>query len=109
MKITKEKAEELYQKDFEKHAAPLKDIKTPLTRNQKIALASLIYNLGPGILENKKDLRKKLDAGDINGAADEFDKYIHATNKKTGKKEVLQGLVNRRKREKELFLKPDED
>ena len=106
MKITKDKAEELYKKDFENHIAPLKDIKTPLTKNQQIALSSFIYNFGVGAF-NKSELRKKIEAGDIKGAADEFDKWIYVKNKNTGKKEVSQGLVNRRKREKDLFLKPD--
>ena len=108
MKITKEKAEELYKKDFENHTAPLKDIKTPLTKNQQIALASFIYNFGVGAF-NKSELRKKLEMGDIKGAANEFDKCIYVKNKNTGKKEVSQGLVNRKKREKDLFLKPDKE
>ena len=107
MKITKDKAEELYKKDFENHIAPLKDIKTPLTKNQQIALSSFIYNFGVGAF-NKSELRKKIEAGDIKGAANEFDKWVYVKNKNTGKKEVSQGLVNRRKREKDLFLKPDD-
>ena len=47
--------------------------------------------------------------GDIKGAANEFDKWVYVKNKNTGKKEVSQGLVNRRKREKDLFLKPDKE
>ena len=107
MKITKDKAEELYKKDFENHIAPLKDIKTPLTKNQQIALSSFIYNFGVGAF-NKSELRKKIEVGDIKGAANEFDKWVYVKNKNTGKKEVSQGLVNRRKREKDLFLKPDD-
>jgi len=86
MKISKEEAEELYKKDFEKHIAPLKDIKTPLTRNQQIALASLIYNVGPGVMSTKYDLRKKLDAGDIKGVANEFDRYIYNKQKNRQKR-----------------------
>lgn len=108
MTITKEKAEELYRKDFEVHTAGLKAVQIPLTNNQKIALASFMYNLGPNILEGS-NLIKKLNAGNIKGAADELEKYNKQRNKKTGKYEVLRGLVNRRKREKELFLTPDEE
>ncbi len=100
MKITEEKAEELYRKDFETHTAPLKQVEVPLTNNQKIALASFVYNLGPNILKDS-DLLKKLNKGDYEGAADEFDRYIYQKGK------VLKGLVIRRKREKELFLTPD--
>ena len=106
MKITEEKAEELYRKDFETHTAPLKQVEVPLTNNQKIALASFVYNLGPNILKDS-DLLKKLNKGDYEGAADEFDKYIHQKNKKTGKYEVLNGLIDRRAKEKRLFLTPD--
>ena len=100
MEITEEKAEELYRKDFEIHTAPLKDVQVPLTNNQKIALASFLYNLGPNILKGS-DMLKKINKGDYEGAANEFDNYIHQKGK------VLKGLINRRKREKELFLTPD--
>jgi len=106
MRITKEKAEELYRKDFEFHTAPLKEVKVPLTDNQKIALASFIYNLGPTGFANSS-VCKKLNQGDYAGAANAFDKYIKQRNKKTGDLEVLQGLVNRRAKEKKLFLTPD--
>lgn len=104
MKITKEKAEELYRKEFERHTAGLKNIQVPLTSNQKIALSSFMYNLGPYILNNKdSNLVRKLNAGDIQGAANELETY----NKQKGK--VLDGLVRRRKKEKELFLKQDRE
>jgi GH24 family phage-related lysozyme (muramidase) len=62
----------------------------------------------PGVLNKNSDILKKLNAGDYKGAANELDKYIYQTNKKTGEKVILQGLINRRKREKILFLIPDE-
>ncbi|MCD7879288.1 MAG: lysozyme [Candidatus Gastranaerophilales bacterium] len=107
MVITRAKAEELYRKDFEAHTTPLKDIRVPLTSNQKIALASLIYNIGVKEFTEGSKIPEKLNAGDYKGAADRFDVYVKQTNKQTKKKEVLKGLVNRRKREKELFLTPD--
>ncbi len=100
MVITKEKAEELYRNDFKAHSAPIKKVKVSLTGNQKIALASLIYNIGAGAFDNST-LLKKLNNGDYKGASDEFDKWVYQNGKK------LKGLVNRRKREKELFLTPD--
>ena len=107
MKITKEKAEELYRKDFETHIKPLREIQVPLTSNQKIALASFAFNLGPNGLRNSS-IFKNLQIGDYKAAADSFDKYVGQRNKQTGKVEVLRGLVNRRRKEKELFLTPDE-
>ena len=106
MVITKEKAEELYRNDFKAHSTPLKKVKVSLTGNQKIALVSLIYNIGAGAFENST-LLKKLNRGDYKGAVNEFDKYIHQKNKKTGKYEVLNGLIDRRAKEKKLFLTPD--
>ena len=107
MKITKEKAGELYRKDFEIHIKPLKEIQVPLTSNQKIALASFSFNLGPNGLRNSS-IFKNLQMGDYKAAAECFDKYVGQRNRQTGKVEILRGLVSRRKKEKELFLTPDE-
>lgn len=101
-KITKEEAERLYKEDFNTHIAPLKDLKTPLNNNEKIALASLIYNIGPNAFKTST-LYKKLEAGDKKGAAEEFERW----NKQN--KKVLNGLTKRRQKEKELFLTPYEE
>lgn len=61
------------------------------------ALACLTYNIGVYAFE-KSTLLKLLVAGNADGAALEFDKWVYAG----GKKNV--GLVNRRAREKALFL-----
>ena len=109
MKITREKAEELYRKDFEKHTEGLKNIDVPLTTNQKIALASFAYNNGPKVLDKDSSVVQKLNSGDFKGASDKMDEYKHQKNKKTGQMEVLRGLVNRRAKEKKLFYTPDEE
>lgn len=83
-------------KRFEKTVSDL--VKVPLTQNQFDALVSLTYNIGTGAFE-KSTLLKKLNAGDYQGAADQFTVW----NKGGGK--VLQGLVNRRAKEKEVFLR----
>jgi len=44
-------------------------------------------------------LVKKLNANDIRGAADQFDVWVNAGGKR------MQGLVNRRAKEKEVFLR----
>lgn len=69
-----------------------------LDENQRGALVSFSYNLGPATLA-KSTLLKLLKNGDEAGAAEEFLKY-----KKAGGK-VYQGLLNRRKDERALFLK----
>ena len=108
MKITEKEAEELYRQDFETHTTPLKNIKVALTSNQKIALASFLFNLGPGVLNENSDVVKKLNKGDYIGASAEMDKYIKQKNKKTGKMEVLNGLIDRRAKEKKLFFTLDD-
>ena len=83
-------------KRFEKTVDDL--VQVPLTQNQFDALVSLTYNIGPGAFE-KSTLLKKLNTGDYQGTAYQFTVW----NKGGGK--VLQGLVNRRAKEKEVFLR----
>lgn len=73
-------------------------VNIPLNQNQYDALVSLTYNIGATAF-SKSTLVKKLNAGDIRGAADQFDVWINAGGKR------MQGLVNRRSKEKLLFLK----
>lgn len=73
----------------------------PLTQNQFDALVSLVFNIGDPQFRGSTLLRR-LNAGLMLEAADEFPKW----NKQAGK--VLGGLVTRRARERELFLKPSE-
>ena len=77
-------------------------VTVPLTQNQFDALVSFTFNLGEGALE-ESTLRRKLNAGDYEGAAAEFGKWVKAGG------QVLAGLVRRRKDEAELFLTPDEE
>ncbi|MBQ3642209.1 lysozyme [bacterium] len=100
-KITKADAEKLFAKDFYKHTEPLKYVTIPLSNNEKIALTSFIYNMGPNAFK-KSTLLKKLNEGNKKAAADEFDKWIYS------KGEISNGLINRRRLEKELFLKEDD-
>jgi lysozyme len=80
-----------------------------LSQNQFDALASLIFNVGPGARGGKdgiitlssgqpSTLLRKLNAGDYGGAADEFPKWCH------GGGCILGGLAVRRARERALFL-----
>lgn len=68
----------------------------PLTDHQEAALVSFVYNLGEGNFRSSGLLRK-LNAGDLAGAAEEFPKW----NRGAGK--VMAGLVRRRAAEKGLF------
>lgn len=70
--------------------------KVELTQGMFDALVSFTFNLGTGNLE-KSTLLRKLNAKDYEGAAREFDRWIHGGGK------VLPGLVIRRNKEEALF------
>ena len=72
-------------------------VKAPLNQNQFDALVSLAYNIGSSAFKSST-LVKKLNASDYQGAADQFNVWVNAGGKR------MQGLVNRRDREKLLFL-----
>lgn len=72
-----------------------------LTQNQFDALVDFTYNLGRGTLAESTLLRK-LNQGDTEGAAAEFDRWIHAGGK------VEQGLVTRRASDRALFERPQD-
>lgn len=109
LKITPQKAEELFQKDitqFEKDVNSL--IKVELTQNQFDALVSFAYNTGSDIDEDTKaeglgdsTLLKLVNAGRFREAALEFSKWVHSGGK------VLPGLVTRRQAEQRLFNTKD--
>lgn len=77
-------------------AAVSRALKRPVTENQFSALVCFAYNV---IGWADSTLIKKINAGDVQGAADEFPKWDHAGGK------VLAGLTKRRALERELFLK----
>lgn len=69
-----------------------------LSQNQFDALVDFSYNAGAQNLRTST-LLKKLNAGDYQGAAEEFGKWVNGGGKR------LPGLVKRRAAERELFLK----
>lgn len=112
-KITEDEAEKLYAEDFKIHSEPLKYVKVPLNDNEKVALSSLIYNIGEPQFKNSTVL-KKLNEGDKKAAAEAFklfckeSKVRQIDGKSVKKLEFSKGLYNRRIKEMELFLSPDE-
>lgn len=98
MVVTKERVDELLRIDAE-HAENAVNhyVDWHLTQNEFDALVDFTFNLGSGAL-HKSTLIKKVNKGDMLGAADEFKRWVHAGG------HISNGLVERRKRDKELFL-----
>ena len=95
---TESQAKEYMAHDLKKFELAVNGVVTvPLNQNQFDALVSLAYNIGTNAFKNST-LVKKLNAGDYRGAADQFDVWVNAGGKR------MQGLVNRRAREKALYL-----
>jgi GH24 family phage-related lysozyme (muramidase) len=73
-----------------------------LTQNQFDALASFVYNLGPGAINSKTGIGQALRRKQWNRAADEMLEWDKAGGR------VLAGLKRRRREERELFLEKEE-
>lgn len=102
MKISAAEADEILSRDlwvFEK--AVNGAVRVPLNQNEFDALVSLAFNIGAGAFA-KSTLVKKLNAGDRQGAADQFLVWNKGTVK--GKKVAIKGLTNRRAAERKQFL-----
>ncbi len=74
-------------------------IKVPVTANMLAAMTSLAYNIGTGAFASSTLLRLLNSGADKKLVADQFLRW----NKVQGKE--VKGLTNRRKLERELFLK----
>ena len=98
--ITEQRATELLEfvanKTFSENIN--KVVKVPLNQNQFDSLVSFAYNIGNKNF-NWSTLLKKLNLSDYEGASLEFGRWNQANGK------ILNGLVSRRQKEKELFLK----
>lgn len=100
MRLTAEEAEACLRKELAGHEAAVPRLVTvDINQNQFDALVSFSYNVGWGAL-GRSTLLKRLNSGDVEGAAREF----HRWNKAGGK--VWRGLVRRRAAEAALFLEP---
>lgn len=98
--ITIEEAEELLSQDIaiaEADVARL--VKVPLNENQHGALVSFVFNLG-AYQFSESTLLRLLNAGDYEGAAKQFPRWIYSGGKK------LNGLIKRREAERQLFVCP---
>lgn len=102
--ITKDAAELLLTEDLAKVAKQVEEALDGVQVNQCQfdALCSFTFNLGASKFKSST-LLKKLRAGDIKGAANEFLKWDKARNE-SGQLVSLKGLTLRRQAERRLFL-----
>lgn len=99
MKITEDRADKMLRRDLRKFEQGVDLLITvPLNQPQFDALVSFAFNCGLGALE-ESTLRKRLNKGEDPGnvAQEELPKWVK------GDGVVLPGLVERRKKELELF------
>ena len=98
--ISEQKVRELFKSDIEKIVQDVNSaVVVPLTRNQKLALVSIRYNVGPGGFRSGK-LLSTLNTGNYAGAASIIPGFIVTSNGGV----FNLGLQNRRRTEQALFL-----
>ena len=96
--ITQEQAEELLMQDVKKAAAAVNaKVTEGITQEEFDALVDFVFNVGAGNFA-ASTLLKKVNSGDIHGAAAEFEKWDMAAGKH------MAGLLRRRHAEAEEFL-----
>jgi lysozyme len=96
--ITQDQAEELLMQDVQKAAVTVNaKVTTDITQEEFDALVDFVFNVGAGNF-NASTLLKKVNAGDIQGAANEFLRWDMAAGKH------MAGLLKRRHAETEEFL-----
>ena len=96
--ITQEQAEELLMQDTQKAAAAVNaKVTGDITQEDFDALVDFVFNVGAGNFA-ASTLLKKVNSGDIHGAAAEFEKWDMAAGKH------MAGLLRRRHAEAEEFL-----
>lgn len=95
---TQEQADDAVQSDTHDAARFVNGrVMYAISQNQFDALVDFAFNLGLGALGGST-LLKKVNSGDLAGAAQEFPLWDHAGGK------VVEGLLRRRQAEQALFL-----
>jgi lysozyme len=100
MVVTEAEATRLLVRDLDDAAGDvLRLVKIPLTPGQFDALVSFVFNVG-GTSFARSTMLRLLNAGDVEGAAAQFSRWVYAKGKK------LAGLAERRRQEEALFRAP---
>jgi GH24 family phage-related lysozyme (muramidase) len=101
MTITEAMAEEILRSDLGVFETGVQNaLQRPPTSDQFSAMVSFAFNVGVGAFRDSTLLRKH-NAGDVQGAADEFLRWVFAGGQR------LLGLDRRRKAERALYLSQD--
>lgn len=95
--ITQAQADDLLAKDLKRFEDGVSALCLQVNENQFSALVCLSYNIGLSNLKSST-LLKKLNVGDVSGAADQFLVWDKAGGK------PVAGLLRRRQAERALFL-----
>jgi lysozyme len=105
-RVTREQADRHLRAALERFARQIRPgITAQINDNEFGAFLSLAYNIGAAGFLGSSALRH-FNAGDKVRAAASIKLWNKARNPRTGKREVLQGLVNRRAEEARLFQTP---
>lgn len=100
--ITMQQAEEILKRDvLEAENTVNRLVKVKLTQNMFNSLTSFVFNVGSGAFASSTLLRK-LNTGDVEGAAGELLRWKYVTV--NGQKKESNGLLARRETEQRLFL-----
>jgi GH24 family phage-related lysozyme (muramidase) len=103
--ITEAEADTLFRQDVERVVNPALDkITIDLTQNQVDALGSFIFNVGTGGF--LKSLLPHVNAGEYEATTSSMLKFITGRDVSSGRRQVLRGLVTRRRLEVALFNNP---
>lgn len=95
---TPERCDELTEQEVRKALAAVdRSVQQVLPNGVRVALASFVYNVGPGAYGSSTLLRK-LRAGDLVGACNQLPRWVYAGDKK------LRGLELRREAERKICL-----
>ena len=97
--ILLDQAYDLLDQDLDRFEnAVNRNVTVPLTQNKFDALVSLAFNIGIGAFSNST-LLKFLNKGNYKEACNQFGRWVYSGGK------VIQGLINRRKDEQEVWTK----
>jgi len=103
--ITQAQADTLFRQDVERVVNPALDrITIALTQNQVDALGSFIFNVGTGGF--LKNILTYLNSGDLEATTSHMLQFIKGRDASSGRRQVLRGLLTRRKFEVALFKNP---